>query len=61
MELQINYKRAIYGFSRFSSSLKCRLRHYKDFKERIFNTDFPPRTFALDLFKIDLDLFTIDS
>ncbi|RLJ34257.1 hypothetical protein CLU97_3761 [Chryseobacterium sp. 7] len=34
-----------YGFSKFSCSLQCRLRHYKDFKERIFNTNFTPRIF----------------
>ena len=33
----------IHGFQKFSCSLACRLKHYKDFKARIFNQSFSRR------------------
>lgn len=40
-----DYKDSSYNLDKFSCSLKCRLKHYKDFKDRIFNTNFTPRIF----------------
>jgi hypothetical protein len=40
-----DYRDSSYSFDKFSCSLQCRLKHYKDFKERIFNTNFTPRIF----------------
>ncbi|SDI84102.1 hypothetical protein SAMN05421542_1984 [Chryseobacterium jejuense] len=34
-----------YNFGRFTCSLQCRLKYYKDFKDRIFNNDNSPRVF----------------
>ncbi len=34
-----------YNFDRFTCSLQCKLKHYKDFKERIFNNNNSPRIF----------------
>jgi len=49
----IAYYDSSYNFQKFSCSLQCRLKHYKDFKERIFNTNFTPRIFkAIDIEQI---------
>lgn len=35
-----------YSFQRFSCSINCRLRHYKEFKKRIFNNKYSYRMFV---------------
>lgn len=34
-----------YCFGRFSCSIRCRLQHYKDFKNRIFKGNSTPKRF----------------
>ena len=35
-------------FQKFSCSLTCRLRHYKEFKERIFNPEYGRRFISME-------------
>lgn len=34
-----------FGFGRFKCSIQCRLKHYKDFKKRIFNGNSTSKKF----------------
>ncbi len=38
----------IHGFQKFSCSLTCRLRHYKEFKARVFNPEYGRRFISLE-------------
>lgn len=41
----VDYYDSTYNFYKFSCSLQCRLKHYKDFKLGIFNGSYTPKKF----------------